>query len=262
MPRRIGGVSSLATQSQGLCANCCTAAIALARAGTLGIIGLTNVPAGYAAAADKPCGSQAITPHYPSVGVGLRGSPYSLSLANAAQYRLNSASATESGPGRGATSVGNRAQRSYSVAVQHAAREYKVDAELIHAVITAESNYNPQALSPKGAYGLMQLMPETARRYGLTDMARPECNIRAGTAYLRDLLTLFDNDVKLALAAYNAGENAVIRYGKRIPPYQETQEYVPKVMEVYEQLKPVSSKSPGKAKRHYPIPLPQGRVEG
>lgn len=206
-------------------------------------------------AAERPCTDVKVGNLRASPSTNTTASPYALSLKDPAGYRLTAADADRLG--LKATPEGHaRAQRPYSAAVQHAARAYKVDAELIHAVITAESNYNPQALSPKGAYGLMQLMPDTARRYGLRDGARPECNIRAGTAYLRDLLTLFDNDVKLALAAYNAGENAVVRYGMKVPPYQETQQYVPKVMDVYSQLKPTPPNPVGKGKKRYPDPLP------
>jgi len=89
------------------------------------------------------------------------------------------------------------------------------------------------ARSGVGAAGLMQLMPETARRYGVADVFDPAENVRAGAQYLRHLLKLFDNDLQLALAAYNAGEAAVIKYGKRIPPYRETAAYVPLVVSNY-----------------------------
>ena len=175
--------------------------------------------------------------------------PYTLQLRTPEAFLLQRPS--ESGSSH---QNGLRTDRPYSVAVRQAARIHKVDAELIHAVITQESNYNPNAVSPKGAQGLMQLMPDTARRYGLSkDIMRPECNILAGTAYLRELLTLFDSDPTLALAAYNAGENAVIRYGNKIPPYRETREYVPKVLGVYKQLKPQQPAN-NKHKR-YPAPL-------
>jgi hypothetical protein len=92
-----------------------------------------------------------------------------------------------------------------------------VDAKLLHAVISVESGYNQGAVSPKGATGLMQLLPSTARRYGTVNLLDPADNIRAGARYLRDLLAMFDNNIELALAAYNAGENAVIRHGRRLP---------------------------------------------
>ena len=120
-----------------------------------------------------------------------------------------------------------------------AAKNTQLDPALIHAVITAESNYNPNAVSDKGAVGLMQLMPDTARRYGVKgkEMRHPEKNITAGAQYLSDLIRMFDGDLKLALASYNAGENVVLRYGRRVPPYAETQAYVPRVLRVYDQLR-------------------------
>jgi len=122
----------------------------------------------------------------------------------------------------------------YARDIEKAADEAGIDAALVHAVITAESGYNPGAISRTGAQGLMQLMPGTARRYAVKNAFDPKQNISGGTRYLRDLLDLFDNNVELAVAAYNAGENAVIRHGKKIPPYRETQAYVPKVLRLYE----------------------------
>jgi len=121
----------------------------------------------------------------------------------------------------------------YASHIEAAALANNVDASLIRAVITAESGYNPLAVSRAGAVGLMQLMPETASRYDVTDSRDPEQNIHGGTRYLRDLLTMFNNDLRLAIAAYNAGELAVMKYGNRIPPYRETLAYVPKVMKFY-----------------------------
>lgn len=121
--------------------------------------------------------------------------------------------------------------------VEETARLNLVDAALLHAVITAESGYNPRAVSRKGASGLMQLMPETARRYGVADIYDPAQNVRGGARYLKDLLRLFNNDLRLTLAAYNAGENAVARFGNTIPPYRETTKYVNKVMELYDQYR-------------------------
>ncbi len=113
-------------------------------------------------------------------------------------------------------------------------KEFKLDSSLIHALIRTESAYNPNAISKKGAVGLMQLMPGTAKRYGVSDRRNPADNIRGGVRYFRDLMKQFNSDVRLALAAYNAGENAVIRYGNKIPPYPETQNYVTKVMAFYQ----------------------------
>lgn len=120
--------------------------------------------------------------------------------------------------------------------VAEAAREYGVKAALLYAVMAAESSFNPAALSPKGAAGLMQLMPDTARRYGVQDRHDPAQSIRGAAQYLRDLLRLFKSDLRLTLAAYNAGENAVIRHGNRIPPYRETLRYVPKVLLLYDRF--------------------------
>lgn len=135
-------------------------------------------------------------------------------------------------PSRGQIQVGRAEKNRYTPLVAEAARTYRVDAALLHAVISAESGYNPAAVSNKGAVGLMQLMPETARRYGVANSFDPEQNIRGGTKYLSDLLQLFNNNLELAVAAYNAGENAVIRHGYNIPPYRETLAYVPKVLKL------------------------------
>jgi soluble lytic murein transglycosylase-like protein len=110
------------------------------------------------------------------------------------------------------------------------AREYDVAEALVKAVIAVESGFEPSARSRKGAMGLMQLMPETARRFGARDAYAPEDNVRAGTAYLRWLLDYFAGDLELVLAAYNAGENAVVRAGRRVPDIAETRAYVPKVL--------------------------------
>ena len=117
------------------------------------------------------------------------------------------------------------------------AQEQKVDPALMHAVILAESAYNPRAKSRKGATGLMQIMPDTGKRYGVTDLLNPIKNLTAGAKYLKDLLAMFGNDMKLAVAAYNAGEGAVMRNGNAIPPYAETQAYVPKVLKYYESFR-------------------------
>jgi soluble lytic murein transglycosylase-like protein len=122
--------------------------------------------------------------------------------------------------------------RPYHAEVRAAADRFAVDPALLHAVIEAESRYNPKAVSEKGAIGLMQVMPETGRRYGVgaKELRVPEQNIATGARYLADLLRLFRGDVELALAGYNAGEHAVARYGNEIPPYPETKAYVPRVM--------------------------------
>ncbi len=114
------------------------------------------------------------------------------------------------------------------------ARRVQLHPELLHAVVRAESCYDPQAISRTGAIGLMQLMPGTASRYGVNDSRDPRSNLEGGARYLRDLLRMFRNDLSLALAAYNAGENAVKKHGKRVPPFPETQEYVKRVLDYYQ----------------------------
>jgi soluble lytic murein transglycosylase-like protein len=128
----------------------------------------------------------------------------------------------------------------YAKVVEEVARAHGVEGALLHAVISVESRYNPRAVSSKGAVGLMQLMPATAKRYGVADSFDPAQNLHGGAKYLRYLLTLFNNDVSLALAAYNAGEHAVIKNGNRIPPFRETRHYVPRALDYYRQyqLKP------------------------
>jgi soluble lytic murein transglycosylase-like protein len=127
----------------------------------------------------------------------------------------------------------------HSLALQqprHGASQRRVEPALIHAVISVESAYNPSARSHAGAVGLMQLMPETAKRYGVTNRLDPAQNIQGGARYLRDLTAMFNGNLQLVLAAYNAGEEAVIKYGKKIPPYRETQAYVKRVASLYQQL--------------------------
>jgi len=123
--------------------------------------------------------------------------------------------------------------RRYTPIIDTASRTHGVEAALVHAVISAESGYNPTAISRAGARGMMQLMPDTARRFGVQNVMDPVDNIQGGVKYLRELLTMFNGNLELTLAAYNAGENAVIRSGNRIPPYAETANYVPKVLDFY-----------------------------
>lgn len=120
--------------------------------------------------------------------------------------------------------------RQYDQLIREMASKYKVDYDLVRAVIKAESDFNPSAISPKGAKGIMQLMPETAQDMAVCNIFNPRENIEGGVKYLRRLLNMFNNDLKLAVAAYNAGENAVIGYNYTIPPYVETQEYVKRVL--------------------------------
>lgn len=128
----------------------------------------------------------------------------------------------------------NRRKQRLAPLIERVARDNQLRPALVHAVVRAESAYRSDAVSSKGAVGLMQLMPATAERYGVGDRRDPAQNLQGGSAYLRDLIKMFDNDLQLALAAYNAGENAVIRYGNSIPPYPETQNYVRKVIRFYQ----------------------------
>jgi soluble lytic murein transglycosylase-like protein len=123
----------------------------------------------------------------------------------------------------------------YDDLIVKASSKYRVDSSLVKAVIKAESNFNHRAVSPVGAQGLMQLMPATAASLQVRDAFHPETNIDGGVRYLRYLMNLFNGNLPLVLAAYNAGENAVIRNNNRIPPYPETQLYVKRVLNLLDQ---------------------------
>ena len=116
-----------------------------------------------------------------------------------------------------------------------------VDPVLIYSIMHRESSFKRNALSNKGARGLMQLMPATAARLGVRNIFDPQQNIEGGVKYMRILLDMFDGDVRLALAGYNAGEGAVLKYGRRVPPYRETQEYVRRISERYELMRDPST---------------------
>lgn len=123
--------------------------------------------------------------------------------------------------------------RNYKKEITQYASQYDIDSKLILAVIRNESCFDRSAVSSAGAQGLMQLMPATARWLGVTDSFSPDQNIRGGTKYLSDLVKRYDNNIKMALAAYNAGPGAVAKYGG-VPPYAETQKYIEKVMKSYQ----------------------------
>jgi soluble lytic murein transglycosylase-like protein len=118
-----------------------------------------------------------------------------------------------------------------------------VDPVLLYSIMHRESSFKRGAVSPKGARGLMQLMPGTAARFGVSNIFDPRQNIEGGARYVRLLLDMFDGDVRLALAGYNAGEGAVLKYGRRVPPYAETQEYVRRISERYELMRDPSTAS-------------------
>jgi len=125
----------------------------------------------------------------------------------------------------------------YDTLIAQLSRKYGVDFHLVKAIIRAESGFNPYAISRKGARGLMQLMPETAQRMNVSNIFDPKDNIEGGIRYLKYLFSLFNNDLRLSLAAYNAGENIVAQV-KGIPPYRETVDYVKKVLAFYQSSKP------------------------
>ncbi len=124
-------------------------------------------------------------------------------------------------------------KQKYLGLVEQAAFKHNVDPKLLHAVIQTESAYNSRAISSAGAMGLMQLMPDTATRYGVTNPYDAEQNIDAGAHYLSDLLDMFGSNLYLAIAGYNAGEGAVMKYNYTVPPYRETQNYVRQVLQLY-----------------------------
>jgi soluble lytic murein transglycosylase-like protein len=128
----------------------------------------------------------------------------------------------------------------YDVHIRHAATLYQIPEELVRAVIKVESDYDPRAVSRANAHGLMQLVPETAERMMVTDSFDPRQNIFGGVRYLRVLANMFNGDLELTVAAYNAGENAVVRYGG-IPPYEETRHYVAKVLAYYRHYRTVTA---------------------
>jgi soluble lytic murein transglycosylase-like protein len=156
--------------------------------------------------------------------------------------------------------------------LREASREQGIDMELLQALIATESGFDARAVSPKGAVGLMQIMPATAERYGVTGdrkvpvaqkLADPRTNIRTGARYLRYLIGMFPGRLELALAAYNAGEGAVQRAGNRIPNYRETQNYVKTVMQLYGMLKPPAmaaqgGRTPERVQMELPGPVASG----
>jgi len=137
-------------------------------------------------------------------------------------------------PSLGGFTTGNADVDSFIV---ESGRRNSVDPLLLYSIMHQESSFKPRALSYKGARGLMQLMPFTASRFGVTNIWDPKQNIEGGARYMRFLLNLFDGDVQLALAGYNAGEGAVMKYGRRVPPYSETREYVRRIGNRYSMIR-------------------------
>jgi len=141
---------------------------------------------------------------------------------------------TESGQQYDANLLARATQ--YDSIIEKAAVSAAVEANLLRAVIVVESGFNSRAVSKRGAVGLMQLMPATATRFGVSNPFDPKQNIHAGARYLKFLIDRFGQDIRLALAAYNAGEEAVDRNGGQIPPFTETMAYVPRVLKIYRML--------------------------
>jgi len=181
-----------------------------------------------------PCSAALMLLFSASVWSGDKGkleeNPYKLQLQNAADYRLLGSEAGNTA--QETVLPATLAGKPYAREIAAAAKASKLDPALVHALIHAESRHRKDAVSNKGAIGLMQLMPATAQRFGVDQPDKVPANLKAGTRYLRLLLDRFDGRLDLALAAYNAGEGAVTRYGG-IPPYAETQAYVPAVLENY-----------------------------
>ena len=155
--------------------------------------------------------------------LGYRGKPNREAIC-----RLSDGSRAD-GPSRIAITRDHPARGPIAKLVRQLAPEYELNPNLVLAVVEVESNFNPRALSPKNAQGLMQLIPATAERFGVVDVWDPEQNLRGGMSYLHWLMQHFDGDLKLVLAAYNAGEAAVQRHGG-IPPYAETRNYVERII--------------------------------
>lgn len=180
-------------------------------------------------------------------------SAYKLRIEEPADFRFDAKEpyVPASKPRREFSVPAQLADKPFAELIQNAAHDTALDPALVHALIYVESRYNPAARSPKGALGLMQVLPDTALRYGVANPARsPEANLRAGTRYLSDLLQIFDGRLDLALAAYNAGESAVQRYGQRIPPYPETRAYVPAVLAKYREWRAPLPAPPAPGRTH------------
>ncbi|HEV7889822.1 MAG TPA: lytic transglycosylase domain-containing protein [Pyrinomonadaceae bacterium] len=177
-------------------------------------------------------GSQASVPAPAQTSRALRSSEVSPAVSTAPTLSMADASALDG------FSTGDANVDRYIV---DSGTRNGVDPVLLYAIMHRESSFKRNALSPKGARGLMQLMPGTAARFGVTNIFDPRQNIEGGARYVRILLDMFDGDVRLALAGYNAGEGAVLKYGRRVPPYAETQEYVRRISERYELMRDPST---------------------
>jgi hypothetical protein len=172
-----------------------------------------------------PLNAEGASPH-PAQGPGNEPAIYAILEGNRRVF------VNDAGPARSGERPPPTSPPEIDVAIQRVATRHRMDADLLRSVAKVESNFNPRAVSPKGAMGLMQLMPATAHRFGLASPFDVEQNLDAGTRYLKQLLGGYGGDLDLALAAYNAGEGAVARFGG-VPNYAETQAYVRRVNAVY-----------------------------
>lgn len=179
---------------------------------------------------DGPRGSKTITSRKPASGTNY--TIYSPSRGSYARYSVSNYSRARWAP--------RPVKSDYDGMIKKTAVKKALDPELVKAVVHVESAFRPTARSHKGAMGLMQLMPGTAKRMGVSNAYHPEQNVDGGTKYLKYLLNRYDGNEKLALAAYNAGEGAVDNYGRNIPPYRETQDYVRKVLQMREKYRCVN----------------------
>lgn len=177
----------------------------------------------------------------PRVKTVVRADPRTGKLIRVTVSAQSAAQTAAPAAAEGSAAGGATADAAIGTIVERVAAEQALPPELIHSVIQVESNYNPSAVSPKGAQGLMQLMPDTARRFGVPDTFDPAANIQGGAKYLKYLLELYKGDYPRALAAYNAGEKAVAKYGG-VPPYAETKDYVAKVQRRLQAAKPAPKK--------------------
>ncbi len=205
------------------------------------------------------------------VGMHLRSNIFVtlvLAILSSASLRADSmgSSVDKTGPkiftniGRGQKATRANPRTGYVSLINEWAPQYNLDANLVEAVVAVESNYDRFAVSKKGAQGLMQLIPATAKRFGVRDAFDPAENIRGGIRYLNFLMSYFQGNLEHVLAAYNAGEKAVVRY-HGVPPYPETQKYIRKVTSLYHALNSAAAPAPVRGKfRLKRIILPNGSV--
>ena len=188
------------------------------------------------AALAAPVAAAALLPHHPRVEDAQLAVP-TPPTAVAEPWRAPPPLAQAQAQARAERSPGPAsAAPPFDALVRRTALVTDVDAALLHAIIDTESGYDPTAVSERGAIGLMQILPRTGQRFGVRRLEDPAENLRAGAAYVRWLLSRFDGDLRLVLAAYNAGEGAVLRHGRQVPPFAETRRFVQRVMDAYSRL--------------------------